>query len=369
MHDEPRRILRQLLILYGPDLHADPRRTEALLRDYCPTYSREIFVLVNAQKQRVPADLLAAPSWMPQAALHAQLARRLEEKFAFTPAAAAWAVDAWAEALHVGPNPPDRLWIWLKQHMPSPEAVRARRQSLRRWWTFQWRRSGKVGVQYKQSIASGRKRLRGLADQLALGWHRSLRLIRSPWVVASVAVVCALVTMASIQLDLRLPALPQPGPQRQLGPEHLAEHYPPPRAAWVQAGPLTVRSGPSTETTPLGLLAVAQEVRVRGYSPDGKWSQIEAPQAGWVNNRFLRFESAATPPQQTILWTAEAYIIGGPVNVRAGPGLEYPVLHSVTGTVPVSLIATDLSGSWSEIATPVHGWVRTDLLTLEQEGQ
>jgi uncharacterized protein YraI len=363
MHDEPRRILCQLLILYGPDLHADPRRTEALLRDYCPTYGREVFVLVNAQKQRVPADLLAAPTWMPQAALHTQLARRLEEKLAFTPAAAAWAVAAWADALHVGPNPPDRLWVWLKQHTPSPDAVRARRHSLRRWCTFQWRGFGKVGVQYRQGVATFHERRRRLADWLERSGRRSVRLMRSPLFVALVAVACAVVTMASIQLDLRLPAPPQPGPQR------LADHYPPPRFAWVQAGPLTVRSGPSTAATPLGLLAVEQEVRVVGYSPDGKWSQIETPQAGWVNNRFLRFQTAATPPQQTILWTAEARITGGPVNVRGGPGLEHPILHQLEGDLPVTLIATDLSGDWSEIAAPVHGWVRTDLLTFAQAAQ
>ena len=58
MHDEPRQKLRELIMEYGRSLCDDPRRCEALLKDYCGQYKREIFVLVNALRNRVVDDLL-----------------------------------------------------------------------------------------------------------------------------------------------------------------------------------------------------------------------------------------------------------------------------------------------------------------------
>lgn len=57
MHDAPRQKLRELIVEYGRSLCDDPRRCEALLKDYCGQHKREIFVLVNALKNRVAEDL------------------------------------------------------------------------------------------------------------------------------------------------------------------------------------------------------------------------------------------------------------------------------------------------------------------------
>src|SRR4029453_7463886 len=110
-------------------------------------------------------------------------------------------------------------------------------------------------------------------------------ILRPPVLIAVVAVGCALLTIASVD-------------QRSLGsrnmaasPQLLTTSYPPPRPAWVSAGPLVVRTGPSTNTVSLGLLPVSQQVIVSAFSTDGAWSQIESPLAGWVSNRFLHFRS------------------------------------------------------------------------------
>ena len=84
MHAQPPRTLKSLLKQYGQELIDDPRRTEALLRDLCGQHTREIFVLVNAQKQRVPSDLLAAPAWMPRQATYSRLSKLLQTKLALT---------------------------------------------------------------------------------------------------------------------------------------------------------------------------------------------------------------------------------------------------------------------------------------------
>ena len=101
MHDEPRQKLRELIIEYGRSLCDDPRRCEALLKDYCGQYKREIFVLVSALRNRVTDDLLKASSGVPQSILLARLNKKLVEELAMTVEAAHWAVESWALALGI----------------------------------------------------------------------------------------------------------------------------------------------------------------------------------------------------------------------------------------------------------------------------
>jgi hypothetical protein len=361
MHDEPRRILCQLLILYGPELHADPRRTEALLRDHCPQHGREVFVLVNAQKQRIPAELLAAPAWLPQGALHSQLARRLEQNLAFTGEASAWAVAAWSDALRLNPSRTDRIWIWLKQHAALPGTLRGWRRWDLKWPRFEWRTFSHSGVQLQDSVPALRTVLSTLTNPLRWGWARRSQLARRPVLVTGVALLCALVIMASVEESRSPSSVAAPVPHL------LAVAYPPPRPAWVYAGPLTVRRSPSLEGTPLGLLVEGQEVLVIGYTDDGEWSQIQAPVSGWVNNHFLHFRNHETPGQESRLRLQEAQVAATRLNVRSGPGLDYAVRGELQAQETVAIIATSKDGSWYEIALPLHGWVSAELVTIRED--
>lgn len=99
MHDAPRQKLRELIVEYGRSLCEDPRRCEALLKDYCGQHKREIFVLVSALKNRVAEDLIKTSTNVPQSLLFARLHKRLEDELAMTPEAAHWVVETWALAL------------------------------------------------------------------------------------------------------------------------------------------------------------------------------------------------------------------------------------------------------------------------------
>ena len=80
MNEVPRRILRQLLADYGgPALLNDPARVDAFLSDLCGEYPRERYLLVQALRERVPADLLSQPQSVgsPWAAAHPAFARAL----------------------------------------------------------------------------------------------------------------------------------------------------------------------------------------------------------------------------------------------------------------------------------------------------
>jgi TPR repeat protein len=101
MNQVARQKLAQLVGRYGRDVAGDPRRCEALLRDVCPQHKREIFVLVSAVKESVPAELLGSASGMPQEVLLSRLSKRLHDNLGLDEALTRWAVESWACALGI----------------------------------------------------------------------------------------------------------------------------------------------------------------------------------------------------------------------------------------------------------------------------
>jgi Right handed beta helix region len=94
-----RQTLSEIIDKYGRSLADDPRRCEALLRDLCGQYKKEINVLVGALKQRVAADLMASSAAMPASVLRARLINRLHDNLGLSEEASRWAVESWAVAL------------------------------------------------------------------------------------------------------------------------------------------------------------------------------------------------------------------------------------------------------------------------------
>jgi WD40 repeat protein len=121
VNDLPRQKLCQIIAQYGPSLADDPRRTEALLRDFCGEYKREIFVLVSALREQVAADLLTSQTSVPREVLLAQLTKRLQENLALAEDASRWAVESWALALGVIAQPLPSLSP-QKKVKPAPVA-------------------------------------------------------------------------------------------------------------------------------------------------------------------------------------------------------------------------------------------------------
>jgi len=122
MDDRPRHILRDLVKRYGISLATDPLRTEGLLRDSCGTYHREIFVLVNAARQKVPADLLAPRHSLPLSLLLDFLARRLRDELSLAEEASQWAVESWAYALDLVPQVPEQEPGGARMQQKFPES-------------------------------------------------------------------------------------------------------------------------------------------------------------------------------------------------------------------------------------------------------
>jgi WD40 repeat protein len=104
MHDVPRASLKTIIQEYGEAVCDNPRRCEALLRDYCGAYRREIFVLLSALEEDIVDELRRTKSAPPTAqvslgVLIPRLARTLHQATALSERAALWAVQVWSEAL------------------------------------------------------------------------------------------------------------------------------------------------------------------------------------------------------------------------------------------------------------------------------
>jgi hypothetical protein len=105
MDNLPRLKLRELLATYGRSLCDEPKRCEGLLRDLCGEHKLEINLLMDAVRERVPADLLAASTGVSATMMLTRLRTRMQDELGLSEAAARWAVYSWAFALGIAmPN-------------------------------------------------------------------------------------------------------------------------------------------------------------------------------------------------------------------------------------------------------------------------
>jgi hypothetical protein len=120
MNDLPRQELGAILAKQGLALLEDPKQCEALLKEKCGSFKREVRVLIGALQEGIPGELLALLAGVSPEVLHEQLAQRLEEELALSAQAARWAVEAWAAAL-AGLSLPDTRTTSQAQSRPSAE--------------------------------------------------------------------------------------------------------------------------------------------------------------------------------------------------------------------------------------------------------
>ena len=121
MNPLPRHILRKLLADYGLTLLDEPERVNAFLADLCGEYRRERYLIVQAMRGRVPADLIAQPQGV--ATIGPRLSRRLQEQYGLSVEAAQWAVESWAIALNIEELPVQDGGIPAKDDEPTDREI------------------------------------------------------------------------------------------------------------------------------------------------------------------------------------------------------------------------------------------------------
>jgi len=105
MSDLPRKILCEIVNHHGSACYDDINSFESLLREnYGSEYQREMFLLVNALRENVVADLLNPPQSLSQAELFPYLSQRLCDNLEVDRTLAEWAVLSWAIALNEIPK-------------------------------------------------------------------------------------------------------------------------------------------------------------------------------------------------------------------------------------------------------------------------
>ena len=412
MHAQPQRTLKRLLKQYGQELIDDPRRTEALLRDLCGQHPREIFVLVNAQKQRVPNELLAAPAWMPRQATYSRLSRVLQTKLALTEDAADWAVAAWAAALDLDSPQKGDNWSWIPTQLRAPAPQSSRKPRSKK------RQKSHSGVQYRKEAARPSTSGRSISGQprqqvtRAMLADRGWRLPRLPFslpafslpaslgqgpiawatVLPWVALVTATIFMFAVlywtsslrsgriaateatqEAALTAPSengatLPagvgqqaeqQGALQLAASPsEYLTKLIPLPTWANVNVVTLNIRQAPALDSDVLDFLPEGAPVHVIAFSEDGRWSQIERPRSGWVSNEFLLFQSQDATLTSIRLNVHPRRTQPYAVEVRAAPRLDAEVTATLSpGAVVVVATLLGEPATWYQIADPATGWI------------
>jgi hypothetical protein len=101
MNNLVREKLKSIITQYGCSLADNPKRCEALLRDFCGQYRKEINVLIGAIREGVPTELLNSQNSIPSNLLLARLTKKLEAHLGLSQEAAKWGVESWAIALGI----------------------------------------------------------------------------------------------------------------------------------------------------------------------------------------------------------------------------------------------------------------------------
>jgi uncharacterized protein YraI len=146
---------------------------------------------------------------------------------------------------------------------------------------------------------------------------------------------------------------------------------------------LVVRSGPSLEYIPYGVILAGTSLQAIGVSPDGKWWQVGLPAEvdgsgqGWAPAYSVQAYHAGNvpvvepPPPEPILQPppptdnkAAFVVMTAPQAVRAGPGREYRSYGVAPMGMTAILLGTSPDEQWYAISIPPgasasqQGWVK-----------
>lgn len=362
MHDRPRQILRQLVLHYGQPIIHDPRRVDAFLQDVCGQHYREIFVLVHAQEQQIPRDLLAAGKMAGDPVHWQRLSRRLQDRLSITAEAADWAVESWALALNVAPqvyNYP--RWVRLGWEQLSRIDLRGAGlrtgQNVATVWESRGRSFGDIGVQWGARLREWRSNRRWIAATLftvvlLVMVSFALRTPVNAWIN----------TLAFWQDDA-----PTAASLSERSIAWLNQIYPPPRSVRIGAEAVAVHAEASADAqilaylTPPGAL-----VTVDAYSADGLWAHVAEPIQGWISQQGVYYLPPAGEPVSFSARIAPSVGVATSdgLRVRQTPSLDGVVLAELTAQQDVFVLAVSEDGAWFQIVEPVQGWVSSDFIAL-----
>jgi len=130
--------------------------------------------------------------------------------------------------------------------------------------------------------------------------------------------------------------------------------------ASVNTGRLNVREGPSAGYRVIATISIGTDVEMFGRNADASWVQIRLSNGatGWVSSLYLNSNMIFNDLPITAS-TAEPYgwVTTGRLNMRTGPGTQFPIVATLTQYDTVSIIGISPDGNWALIrAFSLTGW-------------
>jgi uncharacterized protein YraI len=151
----------------------------------------------------------------------------------------------------------------------------------------------------------------------------------------------------------------------------------------VEGAIADLRSGPSEQSDILGYLVQGDSFQVIAASADGKWLHIccpiDADSSIWISASLVKLETVAAGATVTSTVTVTATpaavaqgqgtVNADAINVRGGPGVNYPVVGRARAGSTVDLFGRNEAGDWVRICCPVNqrteSWISVRFLDLE----
>jgi uncharacterized protein YraI len=209
------------------------------------------------------------------------------------------------------------------------------------------------------------------------------------WIIIAVAAVLVIVVLAFIFFGNQGEP-PSEGANATPVPPTVAAPTPLPESASVTANvDINVRSGPGTNYPAYGVAPTGSQAEVIGVSPDSGWWNISVDPANipagnaWVSAEYVTAENTGnvpvvqppspppeiappTPaPDEPQVTTIDV------VNVRSGPGLEYPIYGLAPIGATGKVVGLSEDGGWWAVELPTTispdgmGWVSADWVIAE----
>ena len=154
------------------------------------------------------------------------------------------------------------------------------------------------------------------------------------------------------------PAQPDfPSPQTTRSDQQGGDLY-----AWIDEPRVNVRSSPGQDNKVKFQLERGQKVKVVNVS--GHWCQIETSngQTGWIAGWVIDFSPPGTEFMRDEVEVKVGWVARSEVNLRSGPGLNYPEIGELTLSTQVIIIGQ--RGDWYRVALDngKTGWAASWLI-------
>ncbi len=141
--------------------------------------------------------------------------------------------------------------------------------------------------------------------------------------------------------------------------------------AWVIGGALNLRSSPSTSSGVILVMPNNAQVGVLGAAQNGFTPVRYNGSDGWAYSQFLSSTNpgsgaTATATSGTVI--SNAWVVGGALNLRSGPGTSSSVLLVMPNGAQVGVTGNAQNGFLPVRYNGTNGWASSQYLTSTQPG-